>query len=102
MAKERKTPLVLTVTHTAPTVDNADGEVLAANANRDYAILINDSDTVMYLNLGGTAAANTGIRIAASGGSYELGTHALNYRGAINAIHGGGAVNKVLLVSEGT
>lgn len=92
----------LTMTHTAVNATIASGTVLAANANRQYAYLINNSDTVIYLAFGVTAVANQGIRLNANGGSYEIGAaaHGNLYQGAILAIHGG-AGNKVLLMTEG-
>jgi hypothetical protein len=54
----------------------------------------------MYLNLGGTAEANKGIRLNANGGSYEMnvGTGTV-YQGAITVICS--ATPKTLLVTEG-
>lgn len=55
--------------------------VLDSNTGRESAIIINDSDTVVYLYLGYFASADTasttvsvneGIRLNASGGSYEI------------------------------
>lgn len=92
---------VIAPTHTAVNV-NGSTLALAANDSREYALLVNDSDTVIYLRLGAAAVVNTGIRVNASGGSYEMSAAGGNlYRGAIYANHGGGAVNKVLLVTEG-
>ena len=71
---------------------------LAANADRRGALLVNDSDTVMYLKLGAGPAVNAGIRLNANGGSYEINGANL-YQGIITAIHGG-AGNKVLLITE--
>ena len=74
--------------------------VLSANATRRYALIVNDSDTVIYLSLGGTAVANTGIRLNANGGSYEMSPGLGNvYQGAITAICS--ATPKTLLVMEG-
>lgn len=47
-------------------------EILKENPARRYALFVNDSDTVMYLRLGQEAAVNRGIRLNASGGSYEI------------------------------
>lgn len=90
-----------TVTHTTATVTTATGAALAANANRKYALVVNDSDTVIYIKIGADAAANQGIRLNADGGSFEM-SHALGNlnTGAINAIHAGSG-NKTLLVTEG-
>ena len=91
-----------TPTHTAVNVTVASGAVLAANANRLYALLVNDSDAVIYIKLGAAAVANQGIRLNASGGSYEMSAMLGNlYTGAINGIHAG-VGNKALLMTEGT
>lgn len=90
----------LTMTHTAVNV-NGNTVVIAANANRRYLLIVNDSDTLIYLALGGAAAVNTGIPLVPNQlGIIELYGDTL-YRGAVNANHGGGAVNKRLLVTEG-
>ena len=68
--------------------------VLAANANRIATILVNDSDTDIYINLSGTAAMMEGIRLNAFGGSLVE----KNYTGAVTAICG--AANKNLTVTE--
>lgn len=92
---------ITTMTHTHPNVTTTSSTALAANANRKTALLVNDSDTVIYLKLGATAVANQGIRLNASGGSYEMSAALGNlYLGAINAIHGSTGT-KVLLVTEG-
>lgn len=92
-------PAYTTPTHTAVTTNAASKAVLAANASRRYALFVNDSDTTMYLALGAAAAVNTGIRLNANGGSYEMTELAGNlYRGAVNVYC---ANNKVLLVTEG-
>jgi len=88
-------------THSAATVTSTTGQALAANANRKYALLVNDSDTAIYIKLGAAAVANEGIRLNANGGSYEMSDlHGNLYTGAINAIHGSTG-NKTLLVTEG-
>lgn len=66
--------------------------VLAPNNRRRYAIFVNDSDTVIYLTLGDRAAIDTGIRLNALGGNYEI--NVLNYwSGAVSAISSGAAKN---------
>lgn len=85
--------------HVEKIITTASQVVVPANANRQYLLLINDSDTVIYLNLNGAAAANSGIRLNANGGSYEMGLNALTV-GAVTAIHGG-AGDKRLIVTEG-
>lgn len=89
-----------TPTHTAPTIGNTTTAALAANASRVYAMFVNDSDEAIYLKLGASAAMNTGIRLNANGGSYEMSAALGNlYRGAVNAICSSGS--KKLLVTEG-
>ena len=94
------TPTNLTMTHSAVNV-NGDTAVIAANTNRKYVLIVNDSDTVIYLNLTGAGVVNQGIRLNANGGSYELTGDTGMHTGAIRANHGGGAVNKRLLITEG-
>jgi hypothetical protein len=61
--------------------------VLSANVARRYALFINDSDTTMYLGIGATAALNTGIRLNANGGSYEMAAgHGNIYTGALTVV----------------
>lgn len=91
-----------TATHTTASVTTASGTVLAANTGRVYALIINDSDTTIYLKIGATAVASQGIRLNANGGSYEIG-HAwgnLTHQ-AIYGIHAGTGT-KMLLVLEAT
>lgn len=89
-----------TVAHTTATIGVVSGVALAANANRKYALLVNDSDTVIYLKIGAAAVANAGIRLNASGGSYEMSaTYGNLDTRVINAISTG--AGKVLLVAEG-
>ena len=44
--------------------------IIAANSDRRFVVIVNDSDEDVYLNLSGTAVINEGIRINANGGSY--------------------------------
>lgn len=89
-----------TPTHTAPSIAAATTEALAANADRLYALLVNDSVETIYIKLGAAAVLNQGIRLNANGGSYEMSREFGNlYVGAINGIGTSGAA--VLLVTEG-
>ena len=72
--------------------------VLEANKFRTCVEFVNDSDVVIYLRPGQAAALNTGIRLNAAGGSYEIGLANL-WKGEISAIHGGTG-NKVLCIME--
>lgn len=85
-------------TNTGVDVAAATTEILAANTNRGYAAIVNDSDTVIYLALGAAAVLNQGIRINARGGTFEIVWFNL-WRGTINGIHGG-VGDKVVTVTE--
>lgn len=98
-------PLVTTWVHTAVTFGTAGTSALPANADRKYALLINDSIDTMYLRLGaGTVAVNEGIRLNAAGNSgdrYSMSRSEGNlYTGLIQAIHAGSA-DRTLLITEG-
>ena len=90
----------VTVTHSAVNVTTSSTEVLATTPiRRNLLILINDSDTVIYCNVaGGAAALNAGLRLGASGGAALFDVSVP--RAKINCIHGGTG-NKVMLVGEG-
>lgn len=90
----------ITLTHTTASVTTTSGQVLASNINRKYALLINDSDTTIYLKIGANAVANQGIRLNANGGYYEMLLGQNLATGAINAIHAG-VGSKTILVTEG-
>lgn len=101
IVNEAETGSLTTITHSELPVTTSSQQALAANANRKYAALINDSDTVMYLKTGAAAAVNEGIRINPNGGVYEMSSAIGNlYTGAINAIHGDTGT-KNLLIMEG-
>ena len=74
-------PLVA-VTSTFATAGTSSTTVLAANTARVEAVIVNDSDTTIYLFLGGTAVIGSGIRLNAQGGSYVE----TLYTGAITSI----------------
>lgn len=73
MISQVATLAALTMAHTAPSVTNASGTALAANASRKYALFQNTSTTInIGINLaGGTASATTGI-VLMPGQSYEM------------------------------
>jgi len=89
------------VTNTAVSVGSTSTTILAANANRKYAVIVNDSDTVIYLALGAAASVNSGIRLNANGGAYEINWTNL-YKGAIYGIHAAAGLTKNVTVVEGT
>lgn len=90
----------MTYTQVAVNVTVANGEALATSEDRKWALIINDSDTVIYCKVGAAAVLNEPIRLNANGGSFEISPQLGNFAtGAINCIHGGTG-NKVLLVVE--
>ena len=64
------------ITHTSTSTSaSANIKLLDSDADRQYALIENDSDTIVYVGLtsaSSTVVANTGIRINASGGTYEI------------------------------
>lgn len=96
----------ITATITTVNVGVASTQLLAANANRVYALFQDLSDTMIDINLGAAAVAGAGIRLApgtatAPGGSFEMSMAYGNLdTRAVNAIHAG-VGNKVMLIVEG-
>jgi hypothetical protein len=87
-----------TANTTKVNVTSAGQTALAANANRICAVLVNDSDTDIYIKLGSAPALNTGIKLNAYGGSFAI-TQANLYTGVITAICSS-ATAKGLLITE--
>lgn len=90
--------LLKTATNAGVSVATSSTAVLAKNTARSHVLIVNDSTNVVYLALGATAVANKGIRLNASGGSYEINDQNL-FIGAINAIAVGGT-SVVTVVEE--
>ena len=80
---------VTSATNTKVSVGSSSTTVLALNANRIAAILVNDSDEEIYVSLSGTAVMNEGIRLNASGGNLIE----TEYTGIITAICASGSKN---------
>jgi hypothetical protein len=90
----------ITPTHVVASVGVVSTQILAANVNRKYALIINDSDTVIYLKIGEAAVLNQGIRLNPNGGAYEMSSVIGDLvTGAINGISS--AANKTVLATEG-
>lgn len=97
---ERMFQAITTVVHRRVFVGATSTQVIAADGNRDYILIVNNSDETIYIVLGETAKMNYGIRINANGGSLELSRRNTNmFLGNINAICDSG--NKDLLITEG-
>lgn len=87
--------VIITPNHDEKIV-NGNTQLVQANENRKYLLIINDSPNVIYLNLGNNANLNEGIRLNANGGSYEISIPNGNlYLGAIYA--NSAALSRVLL-----
>lgn len=61
-----------TLTSASSTVNSTSGLVMATSTTRQYLILVNDSDSIIYLSLNSPAVLGKGIRLNANGGSYEI------------------------------
>jgi hypothetical protein len=55
------------------TVASTSTKILDAVSGRKYTTVVNDSNEVIYINLGGPAELNKFIRLNANGGAYEIG-----------------------------
>jgi len=97
----KRLTLFTTVTNTAVSVADSSTTIRAANDNRKYMLIVNDSDTVIYLALGAAASVNSGIRLNANGGAYEINWTNL-YKGAIYGIHAASGLTKNVTVVEGS
>ena len=85
-------------TNKAVTVGSSSTEILAFNDQRGYATIINDSNEDVYLALEEAAVMNSGARLAANGGTYEIGGGGDNYFGSVYGICTSGS--KVVVVTE--
>jgi hypothetical protein len=75
------------ITQGTASVGTSSTEILAANQDRSYAILLNYSDYDLWIGLGAVAKLSSGIKIEKKGGFYEMSDmHGNGYRGAVNAI----------------
>lgn len=87
--------------HTVVTVGTGTTVALAANTGCQSRLFVNDSDEAIYLSFNTSAALNSGIRLNAAGGSFEMSEKFGNlYQGNVNAISTTGG--KKLLVTEGS
>ena len=89
-------PASATATNTFATVTTASSVALAALATRRYVMLVNTSDTIIYLALGAAAVVGSGIPVYPNGDFYEIKWGNLN-TAYIAAIHAGSG-NKNLAV----
>jgi hypothetical protein len=83
--------------NTGVDVGTTSTKVLDARSGRKYAIFVNDSDTVIYLSFGEAASVGAGVRLADSGGFYEI-TWNNPIEAAVYAIHGGTGTKRLTVV----
>jgi hypothetical protein len=79
-------------------IGNVSTLVLAANPDRRYLFLVNDSDESIYVSLGSAAVMNTGILLTSQGGALTLDTTTM-WTGSVYAISATGGKN--LTICEG-
>lgn len=90
----------LTLTHTTATATTTTGAMLAANTDRQYALIQNVGAAPVFLKVGAVAVANQGIMLQANGGAYEMSAAAGNLAtGAVNGITASGS--SAVTVTEG-
>jgi hypothetical protein len=90
-------PLVQPVLHLNRNLTATQELILGSNPQRYYVLIVNDSDSTAYISLGKPAVANEGIRLNASGGSFEI--NLTNpYYGEIYAVSTG--ASKKLMITE--
>ena len=70
---------------TSVSVSNSSTQILASAATRKAAIIVNDSDSVIYLGIGAAAVLNAGIRLNPNGGSFVF-DMTMNATQAVNGI----------------
>jgi hypothetical protein len=75
------------VSQATATVGTSSSTILAANANRTYAILVNYGTVNVTLGIEAAAVLNKGIVLPAGGGFYEMSVqYGNNVRGLVTAI----------------
>lgn len=89
---------VRSATPSALTANTGSQTVLAANAARRSAVIVNNGAVDVFLARGGTAVVNQGICLKAGGGAYEINATNL-YKGIITAITASGTA--ALVIEEG-
>ena len=80
-------------------VVDADSIIVAANEERADLKIVNDSASIVYLARGNVAVVNSGIRLNANGGAFNMDTVDL-FLGAIHAICALGE-DATVTISEG-
>lgn len=80
--------------HRADVLSSESRRIVAGRQWRRYLAIVNDSDTVIYLAVGEDAQVGRGIRLNASGGSFEMTDDNLSEQG-VWGIHAGTGVKSV-------
>ena len=89
----------IVITASSVSVQSTSTTSLAADPQRKFLLLINDSDTNIYCKFGATAIVHQGVLLVANGGGLLLDTTGVTQQ-AMNCITLSGS-NKVLLVNTG-
>lgn len=85
---------------TGVTVGVTSVDALDASSGRTYAVFVNDSANPIYLSMNGApAVVGQGVRLNATGGSYEINL-SNQYIGQVNAISGTGGSNLTVTASQ--
>jgi len=82
-------------------VTNTSLVVRPVNAWRTGLVLTNDSGVVIYIALGANAVINSGMRLNATGGAYEI-TADNPYHGPISAIAGVAGPSNLCFIEKET
>lgn len=89
----------ITPTYTTHDATTTSTEAVAANPDRRYLMIANNTDTPVYLMLGADAVVNEGIILAVKGARYEMSPALGNLMlGGVNCIHGGAGTAKLLIL----
>lgn len=89
MGLKRFLPVGDSAVNSSVSVGTPSTAVLAANANRQYAVIQNVSSASMFLGFGAAAKNNNGFKLLANS-SFTIDQTNL-YKGAVNAISSAGA-----------
>lgn len=75
-------------------------QLLAADPDREWALIEDDSDTTIYIKFGVSAVVNEGTRLNANGGSFESSARLGNLdTRVVNGIFTGTGTKNVLIQS---
>lgn len=76
---------IVAPTNSSVTCDTTSTLAVASSTGRKYFAIVNDGSTAIYLGLGKAAVLNKGIRLNATGGTFEMNPNVM-FSGAIYCI----------------